>query len=172
MSVTTKNGDKGKTGLLGGGIVFKNDARIELLGTLDEVVSFLGLAKSVCRRRTLNASIERVQKDLFLLAAEVAVYDRRPGAPGIRINAGHVAALDRLMSVWEPKISGRSSCFAVPGQGVVSSHLDVARTLVRRAERRAVALSRRKKSVNAHLLVYLNRLSDLLYVWARVSECR
>jgi cob(I)alamin adenosyltransferase len=183
-AVATRRGDDGTTGLLfGGERVFKDDARTEACGTIDEAVAALGLARaelSLQERdgslpRTLARlpeSILRVQRELFVAGAELAtvpaVADRqRPGET--LVTADMVDGLDDLLAETETSIEMPRE-FVVPGETRLSAALELARTIVRRAERRAVAIRRAEPIPDDRLLPYLNRLADLLWVYARAAE--
>ncbi|HYS78374.1 MAG TPA: cob(I)yrinic acid a,c-diamide adenosyltransferase [Candidatus Dormibacteraeota bacterium] len=168
--IYTKTGDKGTTALGDGRRVSKDHPRIEAYGTVDELNSVLGLAISSGLETEAAALLRGIQNDLFDLGADLCVPGRRAGrrsparAP-LRVRAAHVRpleqAIDRLNASLRPLRS-----FILPGGSTASSWLHLARTVCRRAERRVVALARRE-SVNSETVIYLNRLSDLLFVMAR-----
>ncbi len=183
-AVATGRGDDGTTGLLfGGDRIPKDDLRTEAYGTLDEAVAALGLARAELDvRRRLDvlppalAEIEplvlRIQRELFVagaeLAANPAAWDRlRDGAT--RVSPEMVAGLDALLADFESRIEFPGE-FVVPGETRTSAALELARTILRRAERRAVTLERAGLVPGEHLLPYLNRLADLLWVMARAAE--
>jgi cob(I)alamin adenosyltransferase len=183
-TIATGRGDDGTTGLLyGGDRIPKDDLRTEAYGTLDEAVAALGLARAELElKRQLDVLppaldesatlILRVQRELFVagaeLAANPAAWDRlRDGAT--RISAGMVAGIDAVLEDYEARIAFPTE-FVVPGETRTSAALELARTILRRAERRAVALQRAALVPGAHLLPYLNRLADLLWVVARAAE--
>jgi cob(I)alamin adenosyltransferase len=183
-AVATGRGDDGTTGLLfGGDRIPKDDLRTEAYGTLDEAVAALGLARAELDvRRRLDvlppalADIEplvlRIQRELFVagaeLAANPAAWDRlRDGVT--RVSAGMVEGIDALLADYESRIEFPSE-FVVPGETRTSAALELARTILRRAERRAVTLERAGLVPGEHLLPYLNRLADLLWVLARAAE--
>ena len=183
-AVATGRGDDGTTGLLfGGDRIPKDDLRTEAYGTLDEAVAALGLARAELDvRRRLDvlppalADIEplvlRIQRELFVagaeLAANPAAWDRlRDGVT--RVSAGRVEGIDALLADYESRIEFPSE-FVVPGETRTSAALELARTILRRAERRAVTLERAGLVPGEHLLPYLNRLADLLWVLARAAE--
>jgi len=183
-AVATGRGDDGTTGLLfGGDRIPKDDLRTEAYGTLDEAVAALGLARAELDvRRRLDvlppalADIEplvlRIQRELFVagaeLAANPAAWDRlRDGVT--RVSAEMVEGIDALLADFESRIEFPSE-FVVPGETRTSAALELARTILRRAERRAVTLERAGLVPGEHLLPYLNRLADLLWVLARAAE--
>jgi len=183
-AVATGRGDDGTTGLLfGGDRIPKDDLRTEAYGTLDETVAALGIARAeLDLKRRLDvlppalAEIEtlvlRIQRELFVagaeLAASPAAWSRlRDGAT--RVSAAMVEGLDAVLADYEARIEFPTE-FVVPGETRTSAALELARTIVRRAERRAVTLERAGLVPGLHLLPYLNRLADLLWVLARAAE--
>ena len=183
-AVATRRGDDGTTGLLfGGPRVRKDDLRTETYGTIDEAVAALGIARAQLgvkeRLGTLNvgfgelpAIILRLQRELFVAAAELATqpdaWDRqRPGVS--RVDPSMVEGLETMLRESETHISMPTE-FVVPGETPTSAALELARTIVRRAERRAVTLEAEGLIPGPHLLPYLNRLADLLWVLARAAE--
>jgi cob(I)alamin adenosyltransferase len=183
-SIATKKGDDGTTGLLfGGERISKDDLRTAAYGTLDETVAALGLARAeldVKRRldalpaalAELEPLILRIQRDLFVAGAELAA---NPAAWGrlqdgtTRVSAEMVAGIEVLLADYEARIDFPRE-FVVSGETRTSAALELARTVVRRAERRAVTLDRAGQVPGRHLLPYLNRLADLLWVLARAAE--
>ena len=182
--VATKRGDDGTTGLLfGGERVFKDDPQTEAYGAVDEAVAALGLARveagviaqSGALPRTiadLPDLILRLQRDLFVVGAELATVSGAEGRqkPGrTRVSGDMVDALDALLAEMEAAIVMPLE-FVVPGETRLSAALELARTIVRRAERRAVGLRRAEPRPDDQLVPYLNRLADLLWVLARAAE--
>jgi cob(I)alamin adenosyltransferase len=183
-AVATKRGDDGTTGLLfGGDRVFKDDPRTEAYGVIDEAVAALGLARAELGMKDQHGSLPRVmagmpelilrfQRELFVAGAQLAT---APGAadrqkPGeTRVTAEMVASLDELLAKTEAAIELPRE-FVVPGETRLSAALELARTIVRRAERRAVSLDRSNPAPDDQLVPYLNRLADLLWVLARAAE--
>jgi ATP:cob(I)alamin adenosyltransferase len=170
MSITTKTGDSGKTSLYFGPRVPKDDLRIETYGTLDELCSFLGLAKSFVKDRETKDVLEAVQRDLFIIGAEIATLPNFFAKLKERINNNHIGKLETLISALESKKKFRDGCFYLPGENFLSSSFDIARVITRRAERRAVTLKKKRIIRNGKIIIYLNRLSDLLYLFARSCE--
>jgi cob(I)alamin adenosyltransferase len=183
-AIATGRGDDGTTGLLyGGDRIPKDDLRTEACGTLDEAVAALGLARAELElKRQLDVLppaldqvatiILRIQRELFVagaeLAANPAAWDRlRDDAT--KVSAGMVAGIDALLEDYEARIALPNE-FIVPGETRTSAALELARTILRRAERRAVTLERADLVPGAYLLPYLNRLADLLWVLARAAE--
>jgi cob(I)alamin adenosyltransferase len=163
------SGDDGSTRLLGGGRTPKDDLRIEAYGTVDEASSALGLAKGLASDAGVREVLEQLQRGLYRLGAEMATSPDREGAFG-RTSAKEVEELERLMSDLEAEAEMPDG-FVLPGMTAASGALDLARATVRRAERRWVALQRRDGG-NPEIGTYLNRLSLLLFVLARVEERR
>lgn len=169
MRIYTRSGDDGTTGLLYGGRVSKADPAAEAYGTTDEAVAVIGLARALADQPGLQAILLGVQRDLFVVGADLATNpaQRAKLKPEVSLVTGAmVEALERRIdeTVEEHPLPEE---FVVPGAGPVSSALDVARTVVRRAERRAVELRASGGDVNPEAIRYLNRLSDFLFVLAR-----
>lgn len=171
MRIYTRRGDDGTTGLLHGGRVRKDDPRPEAYGAVDEAQSFIGLARAEARaagRADLDDLLVRLERDLWVLMAELATEPQRrdrltPGTSLVTVEM--VEALEPLIDELSQKFDPTGG-FVVPGQDRVSAALDVARAVVRRAERRAVAVA----AEGSHVVAYLNRLSDLLWTMARWQE--
>lgn len=183
-AVATTRGDDGTTGLLfGGERIDKDDLRVEAYGTVDEAVAALGLARAnlgVKRRiGTLPSGlgglaplILRYQRELFVVGAELATnpdaWDRLQDGK-TRVSEDMVRAVERDLIELEASIEMPSE-FVVPGETPTSAALELARTILRRAERRAVSLQRAGNIPGPHLVPYLNRLADLVWVLARAAE--
>jgi cob(I)alamin adenosyltransferase len=169
MRIYTKTGDKGETSLFGGKRVSKDHLRIETCGTVDELNSLIGVVRSMKVSRALDTILQGVQNDLFILGADLAAplssSRRRSTVP--RIDGAHIAAIEATIDWIQPKLPLLKR-FILPGGTPASAHLHHARSVCRRAERRAVKLSRREK-VNPRVIPYLNRLSDLLFILARFT---
>ena len=170
MSITTRTGDRGWTKTLFDRPLRKDDRRVEAYGTLDELNSFLGLAKTSVRSVRVRKLIERCQRDLFIVASEVAALPRDIGKLEYRTTTGTVEWIEGEIRALERRLSLEGCCFLIPGESRSGALLDVARCVTRRAERLAVALHREGKLAERQPLVYLNRLSDLLYLLARAEE--
>ncbi len=173
MSITTKTGDMGKTSLCCGSRVYKDDPRIEFAGELDELCSSIGVCKAATKSKLCRELLESIQKDLFVLGSEVvsSSFDNRCGKAR-RINDGSVGFLEKAIVNFEKSVTLKKTGFCLPGENIASGMLDVARTVARRCERRAFALSKKKLFCNANILKYLNRLSDLLFLLAREAEAK
>jgi cob(I)alamin adenosyltransferase len=183
-AVATGKGDDGSTGLLyGGQRISKDDLRTDAYGTIDEAVAALGLARAQLGLKDrlgvlsvgfgdLPSVILRLQRELFVAAAELATNPdawERLEDGRTRVSAEMVDGIDGLLRDVEAHIVMPHE-FVVPGETPTSAALEVARTVVRRAERRAVTLGREGLIPGPHLLPYLNRLADLLWVLARAAE--
>jgi len=169
VNIYTKTGDAGETGVFGGPRVAKDHPRIEAYGTVDELNAVLGLVR--CEKLPVDVDdlLERIQNELFDVGAELAT--PRPDEKGIaRTTAEHAAALERAIDHYQAGLSPLKQ-FILPGGSKAASCLHLARTVCRRAERRLVTLMREtagtQEPVSPDLLIYLNRLSDLLFVLAR-----
>ena len=183
-AVATGKGDDGTTGLLfGGDRISKDDPRAEAYGTIDEAVAALGLARAELGLKQqygvvptglagMADLILRLQRELFVVAAELATnpaaWDRLEDGR-TRVSATMVEGLDGLLRELESHVEMPTE-FVVPGESRTSAAIEVARTSLRRAERRAVTLRRENLVPGPHLLPYLNRLADLLWVLARAAE--
>ncbi len=183
-AVATRRGDDGTTGLLfGGDRVPKDDPRTEAYGAIDEAVAGLGVVRAELIQMELRGELPRVlaglaevvlriQRELFVAAAELAT---APGAtdrqrPGeTRVSADMVDGLDTILAETEAHVQMPHE-FVVPGETRLSAEIELARTLVRRAERRAVSVRRAEPLAGDQLVPYLNRLADLLWVFARAAE--
>ena len=169
VSIATRKGDDGTTGLLYGGRVRKDSARPEAYGQVDEAQAFLGVARAHTEPGgELDRVLVSLQRDLWVLMADLATDgpNRHKLVEGASlVSSEMVARLDELLADYETRFEMPRE-FVVPGGTVVGAHLDVARTVVRRAERVAVALA--PESTDA--LAYLNRLSDLLWALARWQD--
>lgn len=161
MSFYTGKGDDGTTGLLGKGRVPKNDARIEAVGTLDESSAALGLARASARDERCGPLLLRVQRDLYLLMAEVA--SSPENAAQFHFEEERVAWLEQQIDTLAKDVQMPGE-FIVPGDTGSGAALSLARAVVRRAERRLVELFDTQQTVNPILQQYLNRLSSLLFV--------
>lgn len=167
--IYTKTGDDGTTGLLFGGRVSKADAVIETCGALDEAVAALGLGRAILEDHSLQDIVLNLQRGLFAAAAEIAANTRSRDrlVPGVSsVTADMTAALEQAI---DELLAGHPlrPAFVVPGVNPASAALDLARTFLRRAERRLIAARERGIAVSATLIAYLNRASDLAYVLAR-----
>ncbi len=161
--IYTRTGDDGTTGLVDGSRRAKNDLRIEAFGTVDEANGVIGLAR-LTTSSGADAMLERIQNDLFDLGADLATPGEIAGA--LRIVPAQVARLEAEIDAMNSDLLPLTS-FILPGGSAASAYLHLGRTVVRRAERLAVA-AQAVEPLNADALAYLNRLSDHLFVLARV----
>ncbi len=170
MKIYTKTGDAGETGLFGGGRVPKDDLRIEAYGAVDELNAVLGLAIVHCASADLKSRLMRVQGELFVVGADLATPLDARTSHITRLDDAPIQRLEAEMDEWE-EVLPRLTSFILPGGSEAGATLHVARTVCRRAERRAVSLAR-AEALNPHILRYLNRLSDWLFVLARMVNHR
>ena len=170
MSIATKRGDGGQTGLPGGVRVSKANARVECYGTIDELISQMGFARSIANDTEVNQLTRDIQRELFKVGSAIGT---APGSrkPAPEITAEMVAALDREVERIEA-MPGILNDWSVPGELAASAAFDVARTVCRRAERLAVALFEAGEFTNPNILAYINRLSDVLWLVGRLLELR
>lgn len=169
MKIYTKRGDRGETDLFGAGRVGKDDARVDAYGTVDECNAALGLARShLSGEADVAAILDRVQGELFCVGSELAA----PGsADQLRlIDPSHVTALEHEIDAAEIELTPLQS-FVLPSGTPAAAALHLARTVARRAERLVVALGR-MQALRPELVIYLNRLSDHLFVMARLVNKR
>ncbi len=167
----TRTGDKGETGLFSGERVPKDSLRVEAYGTLDELSCSVGLARSMTVDREVNRILERVQGDLFLISAELATLRRKDGrAKPSQITEQTVRSLEEDIDRLDAELPQLSE-FIFPDGTRPAAALHLARSIARRAERRTVTLSG-KEEVPAQVVPYLNRLSSLLFVLARIANKR
>ncbi|MGA7173154.1 MAG: cob(I)yrinic acid a,c-diamide adenosyltransferase [Candidatus Dormiibacterota bacterium] len=171
-SIVTKGGDQGETSLLYGGRVAKDDQRTEAYGALDEAISALGLARALCTNHLVQERILELQRECFTVGAELATGKGQRAKLEAHFPTLHAAAADALeVEVHQLEASvGLPDGFVIPGGSPGAAAIDLGRSLVRRAERRAVTLQRQGDLENPEVLRYLNRLSDLLFMLARQEE--
>ncbi len=170
MSIATKTGDTGQTALTGGTRVSKADLRVEAYGTVDELNACLGFARSVCSDADLRERTEAIQRTLFRVGSALS---RPPGetrAPSALL-MGDVEQLTAQVTEIEA-IEGILSDWSLPGAHRESAAYEIARTVCRRAERCAVRLGEAGEPVQPEAIAYLNRLSDLLWLFGRWIEHR
>lgn len=170
MSIATKTGDKGQTSLVGGSRVSKGDMRVEAYGTLDELGAVLGFARSICRHEKVAEATKQIQKELFTVSASLASPEDEKKTN--RVTEAMVDALTRHVDEIEA-IEGIVGDWVLPGEDTVSAAYDVARTVCRRAERVAVRLGDEGDEgveVDSLAITYINRLSDVLWLFGRLVE--
>lgn len=167
--VYTKTGDDGTTGLGGGQRVPKDSPRIEAFGAVDELNSAIGCALAVHLNSTLEHALSEIQNELFHLGSDLCVLEEdKKRLPVPRIEQRHVDALERLMDALSEHLAPLEN-FILPGGTPGAAQLHLARAICRRAECLVIALSRREP-VGPHVIIYLNRLSDALFVMARYEN--
>jgi cob(I)alamin adenosyltransferase len=175
VSIATKTGDNGTTALMYGRRVPKSHPRVEAYGAVDELNAALGLARATAEHDFVRENLPVIQKDLVALMGELSVrledlkrYVKDGNAP---VTPGMTAKLDALVHEIEAQ-NVSSKGWATPGATKSSAALDVARTVCRRAERRVCALKKCGELKNGEIIIYLNRLSDLLWLFARWVEAK
>lgn len=171
--IYTKTGDAGDTGLFGGGRVPKSHPRVEAYGDVDELNAFIGMARAVEMMPRIDEVLVPVQRDLFAIGALLATPDRdkmKKQLEKASIDDRRITELERAIDDGDKELEPLKS-FIVPGGTPKAAALHVARTVCRRAERRVIAIAERE-AIPPIVVVYLNRLSDLLFTLARVANRR
>jgi cob(I)alamin adenosyltransferase len=170
MSIATKSGDGGETGLIGGERVSKADLRVEAYGTIDELNSVMGFARSICDDVEVGDLTKAIQRELFAVAGAVAnpssgreetTYVTAEMVEALTAHVERIESMEGILEDW-----------SLPGEHRAAAAYDVARTVCRRAERCVVRLVESGETVGPHVLSYLNRLSDLLWLFGRLLELR
>jgi cob(I)alamin adenosyltransferase len=171
MSIATKHGDKGETGLIGGERVSKADLRVEAYGTVDELGAAMGFARSICDDAEVRELTKTIQRELFTVAGAIAspagveesktTYVTQEMVEALTAHVNRIEAVEGILSDW-----------SLPGEHAAAAAYDVARTVCRRAERAVVRLAETGVELNPHVTPYLNRLSDLLWLMGRLLELR
>ncbi len=179
-AIYTKRGDNGETTLANGTRVSKSDARIEVYGNIDELNSFLGLANEYVNDNTstLKPVILSIQKDLFRISSEIAIGDDRAAHKLPRISEDDITYIENLIDKFDEGLHNLQF-FIIPGGSKLSSMLHICRTIARRVERKVARFnqvqakqqqdSNKNLAIPSNILVYFNRLSDLLFVLARYA---
>jgi cob(I)alamin adenosyltransferase len=171
MKIYTKTGDGGETGLFGGARVGKDDLRVEAYGSVDELNAALGASRALRPDPEVDEVLARAQAALFAVGAELATPRESRGHGAVPpVEAAWAVELERRMDLWDAELPALTA-FVLPGGTPAAASLHVARAACRRAERRAVALAR-TVPVDPQVVVYLNRLSDCLFVAARLANRR
>jgi cob(I)alamin adenosyltransferase len=173
LKIYTRTGDAGETGLFGGGRVTKDHPRVDAYGDVDELNAFLGVVRSVEPMARVDDIILPIQRDLFAIGALLATPDREKMSDHLskaRIGDDRITELEHAIDRGESELEPLKA-FILPGGTPKAASLHVARTVCRRAERRIVALTR-EEDIPAIVVTYMNRLSDLLFVLARVADRR
>ena len=173
MKIYTKTGDDGLTGLFGGGRVSKDDARVEAYGDVDELNAVLGVARAAELMPRIDEVVVGIQRDLFSIGALLATPDRdkmQQHLTKARISDDRIAELEHAIDACDRELEPLKA-FILPGGTQKAAVLHVARTVCRRAERRVIRLQR-EVEIPQIVVVYLNRLSDLLFTLARFANAR
>jgi len=165
----SKKGDGGETSLLGGQRVPKYDPRPETYGVLDEASSALGVVRASTRNPLIKDTIMAVQKDLLVMGAELSTLPEDLPKLSRRIDAVDAKRIEDLIDDLQRNVKLKNE-FIYPGETVISAYIDVARTIIRRAERKAAKLKSEGLVDNPHIHQYLNRLADMLFTLARYEE--
>jgi cob(I)alamin adenosyltransferase len=168
MSIATKHGDGGQTGLAGGTRVSKADLRVESYGCVDELNATLGFARSICRNKEIATWTEEIQRTLFRVGAALATPSENTKQPAL-LAAEDIEMLTTLVHQIEAT-EGILSDWSLPGAHTESAAYEIARTVCRRAERAAVRFIEDGGVVQSTVVPYLNRLSDLLWLFGRLIE--
>ncbi|MEO7361966.1 MAG: cob(I)yrinic acid a,c-diamide adenosyltransferase [Gemmatimonadaceae bacterium] len=173
MKIYTRTGDEGGTGLFGGGRVGKDHPRVEAYGDVDELNAALGMARCIESMARVDEVLVPIQRDLFAIGALLATPDHekmRDHLEKARVDEDRIAELERQIDACESELEPLTS-FIIPGGSPKAAALHVARTVCRRAERRVVHLAH-DVTLPTLVVIYLNRLSDLLFMLARVANKR
>lgn len=173
VKIYTRTGDLGETGLFGGGRVAKDHARVAAYGDVDELNSFVGLARATPPLEFFAADLEAIQRDLFSIGGYLATPDPAKVAKALAkadLDESRIAAFEAAIDAADQELPALKA-FILPGGNAKAAALHVARVVCRRTERSVVTLAR-TSDVPPLFLVYLNRLSDLLFTLARVSNHR
>jgi cob(I)alamin adenosyltransferase len=168
MSISTTRGDGGQTGLAGGIRVSKADPRVEAYGTIDELISQLGFARAICKNQVIQDLTKSIQRELFQVGSAIAT-PQESRKPQPVITDEMIARLTDEVHRIEAT-EGLLLDWSLPGADPVSAAYDVSRTICRRAERLVVGLVNDGVTVQPNVLRYLNRLSDLLWLFGRLIE--
>jgi cob(I)alamin adenosyltransferase len=168
MKIYTKTGDGGTTALVGGKRVPKDSLRVECYGTVDELNSVLGLTRTEVSDKEINQLLEAIQNKLFSLGGELATPVNKIDKNNTVLNNDDIHLLEQSIDSYEKKLEPLKQ-FILPGGSKGASFLHLARSVCRRAERLVTSLSKNEKISNLNL-IYLNRLSDLLFVLARYEN--
>ena len=166
--VYTKRGDKGETDLLGGSAARKDSLKVESYGCIDETSSFIGLARYYTKNKVIKERLKEIQNKLLVLGGFLASDDKGKEMMKDQIKEEDIKLLEEYIDEYNQKLPPLTH-FILPGDVEVAAHFHVARTVVRRAERRIVSLAA-QEDLNPLIQKYVNRLSDLMFVLARYSE--
>ena len=169
IRVTTKIGDNGTSRLFSSETVSKTNSRLDAYGDIDELVSFLGIVRCHLKNQNLQNELQKIQKDLFVIGSELATTDKKYSSLPKHIDVDMVKNMDSKTENLNNIIDVPND-FIVPGNTLASAYLDYARALCRRCERKIVGLYEQRIISNQHILVWMNRLSDYLYLLARSED--
>ncbi|QYR56546.1 cob(I)yrinic acid a,c-diamide adenosyltransferase [Fusobacterium vincentii] len=167
--VYTKRGDKGETDLLGGSAARKDSLKVESYGCVDEASSFIGVARYYCKNKVIKERLKGIQNKLLVLGGFLASDERGKEMMKDQIKEEDIKLLEDYIDEYNQKLPPLKH-FILPGDEEVATYFHVARTVVRRAERRIVSLTVQEPDLNPLIQKYVNRLSDLMFVLARYSE--
>lgn len=170
MKIYTKTGDDGTTSLFDGTRVSKDDLRVDVYGEVDELNAFLGVARASTNDNELQGLLLTIQRDLFALGAQLANPVHKKQKAKADFDESKIIALEQAIDAATTEI-GPITSFILPGGSISSTQLEYARTVCRRTERKLTHLSKIQR-LNPQYLIYLNRLSDLLFMLARVANKR
>jgi cob(I)alamin adenosyltransferase len=173
MKIYTRSGDEGETGLFGGGRVRKDHPRVAAYGDVDELNSAIGMARATPPPEPFDALLESVQRDLFAIGGQLATPDPERVARALQkaaLSGDRIAELERAIDAADGELPPLTA-FVVPAGSLKAATLHLARTVCRRAERSVVRLAQ-EAEVHELIIVYLNRLSDLLFTFARLANHR
>ncbi|MCH7611816.1 MAG: cob(I)yrinic acid a,c-diamide adenosyltransferase [Candidatus Marinimicrobia bacterium] len=159
--VTTRTGDRGETGLGDGSRVQKDDIRIQCLGAIDELNSFIGFGKTAVNDKSIISFLESIQQDLFNIGGELSL----PGKEIMAVDVNRIVELESSVLEWNEGLPQLKE-FILPGGAEASSRMHLVRTSARRAERKLIQLHQ-SEPVSDHCIMYFNRLSDVFFVLAR-----
>lgn len=166
MDIYTKTGDKGKTSLYDNTRLFKDDIRVESYGTIDELISFIGIAKNYVEDKDIYTILEEIQNKLFTVTTNLATKDK--SKIKFSIEEKDIEDLEKIVDIYMGRLNNPTG-FIVPGSNKKSAYIHVARTICRRGERRIITLGRNEE-VDPLVVKYVNRLSDTLYAIGRYVE--
>ena len=168
VKIYTKNGDEGETNLFLGGKLSKNNIRVEAFGTVDELVSCLGFAKTLSENKKVIEIIEMLQHSLFKIGAELSSDSSKTESIINVIKKNNINDIELLIDSITQSIDLGTE-FIMPGTSSSSAAIDISRTVARRLERIVVSINK-SEPVNKNILIYLNRISDLLFVLGRLED--
>jgi cob(I)alamin adenosyltransferase len=168
MPIYTKFGDKGKTSLYGGKTIYKDDLRVEAYGTIDELNSFLGIVISEIKDKNTKNILTSIQKDLFEIGTSLATPSKNGEKDLSNYLKARVKSFEKEIDLLTKKLPQLEN-FILPRGGKIGAKIHFARALTRRAERRIVSLSK-EHYVNPQILIFINRLSDFLFMHARMAN--